>query len=148
MARILIKLLIVSLSFSFFVMEARASGAIYAMTNALSSSGGNQVLVFSRANDGTLSLVQTIATGGGGSGLQLSNVDSLGSQSSLVVDASHQRLFAVNTESLAANDQDCQLGTITSFSIGSEGKLTIADRIFSGGLYPDSLTVGKTAAGE
>jgi 6-phosphogluconolactonase len=144
----MVKLLIVSLFFLLSAMEARAAGTIYAMTNALSSSGGNQVLVFNRANDGTLSLVQTAATGGGGSGLQLSTVDSLGSQSSLVVDGSHQRLFAVNTESLAASSQDCQIGSITSFSIGSDGKLTITDRISSGGMYPDSLTVGTTAAGE
>lgn len=55
---------------------ASADGTVYAMTNAL---GNNQILVYHRANDGTLSLVQTIGTKGGGSGTQLDPTDSLGS---------------------------------------------------------------------
>ena len=106
--------------------------------------GNNQIVVYHRAQDGTLTLIQTIATGGGGGGVQLNPpVDSLGSQGSLQLDSAHRRLFAVNTESLAANTQDCQVGTITSFLVASDGSLTFADRVMSGGLYPDSLTINK-----
>ena len=65
-----------------------ADGAVYAMTNAL---GTNQVKVYHRASDGTLSLVQTINTGGGGSGAQLDPTDSLGSQGGLMLDRNHIR---------------------------------------------------------
>ena len=57
------------------------------MTNALDN---NEVKVYHRAGDGTLSLAQTIATGGGGSGLQLAGVDSLGSAGSIQLDPDHR----------------------------------------------------------
>lgn len=125
---------------------ARADGAVYAMTNAL---GNNQVLVFHRGADGSLSAtpVQTISTGGGGSGLQLAGVDSLGSSGSIQLDETHRILFVVNTESAAENDgsgaynTDCRQGTITSFRVGADGTLTFAGRVFSGGLFPNSLAV-------
>ena len=132
---------------------AWADGAVYAMTNAL---GNNQVLVYHRASDGSLSStpIQTIATGGGGSGLQLSAVDSLGSEGGLQLDQVHQLLFAVNTESASANNgagpynQDCQEGSITSFRVAWDGTLTFADRVPSGGLFPNSLTVRKRGFGD
>ena len=117
---------------------ARAQGAVYAMTNAI---GQNQVLVYHRASDGTLTLMQTIATGGGGCGVQLAGSDSLGSQGGLILDNDHHRLFAVNTETLASNGSDNQLGTITSFRVANDGSLTFADRVGSGGEFPDSLTI-------
>ena len=129
-------------------IAARADGAVYAMTNAL---GNNEVKVYHRASNGNLSPspVQTTATGGGGSGLQLVPIDSLGSAGSIQVDADHRLLFVVNTESAAENNgsgpynTDCQQGTITSFRIEHDGTLTFADRVFSGGLFPNSLTVRK-----
>ena len=123
---------------------AWADGAVYAMTNALDN---NQVLVYHRAASGSLSLAQTVATGGGGSGLQLAGVDALGSAGSIQLDPDHRLLFVVNTESAAENNgqgaynTDCQQGTITSFRVASDGMLTFADRVFSGGLFPNSLTV-------
>jgi 6-phosphogluconolactonase len=126
---------------------AWADGAVYAMTNALDN---NQVLVFHRAANGSFTSgnpVQTIATGGGGSGLQLAGVDALGSAGSLQLDRDHRFLFAVNTESASENNgsgaynTDCQQGTITSFRVGADGTLTFADRVFSGGLFPNSLAV-------
>jgi 6-phosphogluconolactonase len=103
---------------------ALADGAVYAMTNAL---GHNEVLVYRRAADGSLSALpaQTIATGGGGSGLQLAGIDSLGSAGSIQLDADHHLLFVVNTESAAENNgagaynADCKQGTITSFRVGA-----------------------------
>lgn len=127
-----------------------ADGAVYAMTNAL---GNNQIKVYSRAANGNLTLAQTIATGGGGSGLQLAGVDSLGSSGSVQLDATHRLLFAVNTESTSANNgvgaynSDCQQGTITSFVVSSTGMLTFADRVPSGGLFPNSLTVSTLGNG-
>ena len=123
-----------------FAPSAFADGAVYAMTNAI---GNNQILVFHRAADGTLTLVQTITTGGGGSGLQLGGTDSLASQGGLLLDLSHKRLFAVNTETLASNSSDCQVGTITSFLVAQDGTLTFANRVSSGGLYPNSLTIAE-----
>jgi len=123
---------------------AWADGAVYAMTNAL---GNNQINVYHRAGNGTLTLMQTIATGGGGSGLQLDGTDSLGSQGSLVLDKKHHRLLAVNTESLAEHTVggsmvgDCQQGTISSFRVAPDGSLLLVDRVLSGGLFPDSLAV-------
>jgi 6-phosphogluconolactonase len=127
---------------------AWADGAVYAMTNAL---GNNQVMMYHRGADGSLitSPVQTINTGGGGSGLQLSAVDSLGSAGSLQLDLGHHLLFAINTESANENNgagtynSDCQQGTITSFQVAADGTLTFADRVFSRGLFPDSLTVKR-----
>lgn len=127
---------------------AWADGAVYAMTNAL---GNNAIQVYHRASDGNLNPtpVQTIATGGGGSGLQLSAVDSLGSAGSVQLDQTHHLLFAVNTESANENDgvgtynEDCRQGTITSFRVASDGTLTFADRVASGGLFPNSITVRR-----
>jgi 6-phosphogluconolactonase (cycloisomerase 2 family) len=142
--RNLIKFLSLGLLCSLPVAGAWADGAVYAMTNAL---GNNEVNVYHRAADGNLSLVQTAATGGGGSGLQLAGVDSLGSAGSVQVDPDHHFLFVVNTESAAENNgagaynTDCQQGTITSFRVEPDGTLTFADRVFSGGLFPDSLAV-------
>ena len=128
---------------------AWADGAVYAMTNAL---GNNEVKVYHRATDGNLTLVQTILTGGGGSGLQLAPVDSLGSAGSIQLDPDHHLLFVVNTESARENtgavpyNSDCKQGTITSFRVAANGTLSFADRVASGGLFPNSLTVKRVKA--
>src|SRR5437763_8165757 len=128
---------------------AWADGAVYAMTNALKH---NEVKVYHRASDGNLTLVQTIATGGGGSGLQLAGIDSLGSAGSIQIDPDHRLLFVVNTESAAENNgagpynSDCKQGTITSFRVAADGTLIFADRVFSGGLFPDSLSAKRVKA--
>jgi len=110
---------------------------------------GNEVKVYHRAADGNLTLVQTVATGGGGSGLQLAGVDALGSAGGVQLDPDHRLLFVVNTESAAENNgagaynTDCRQGTITSFRVVADGTLTFADRVFSRGLFPNSLTVNR-----
>ena len=129
--------------------SAWADGAVYTMTNAL---GSNQVLVYTRSANGVLSStpVQTISTQGGGSGLQLSAVDNLGSAGAVQLDPSNQFLFVVNTESAAINNgqgsynSDCNPGSITAFRVGAGGALTFASKIASGGLFPNSLTVRQT----
>jgi 6-phosphogluconolactonase len=146
MSRNMIRLLVCALFCLSAASAAWADGAVYAMTNAL---GSNQIVVYHRASDGSLTFVQTIATGGGGSGLQLSAVDSLESAGSLQLDAEHHFLFAVNANSAAANNgagpynADCEQGSITSFSVASDGTLTVVAQISSGGLFPNSLTVKK-----
>ena len=148
MVRNLVKLVACALFCSLSAGVAWADGAVYAMTNAL---GNNQVLVFHRGADGNLTStpVQTINTGGGGSGLQLAAVDSLESAGSVQLDPGHHLLFVVNTETVSENNgagaynTDCAQGTITSFTVGSDGTLTFADRVFSRGMFPNSLTVRK-----
>src|SRR6185312_1848089 len=82
MPRNMIKVLVLGLACLMPAAAAWADGAVYAMTDAL---GNNQVLVYHRAADGSLGgiPIQTTATGGGGSGLQLAGVDSLGSAGSI-----------------------------------------------------------------
>jgi 6-phosphogluconolactonase (cycloisomerase 2 family) len=114
------------------------------MTNLL---GNNEIVAFHRASDGTLTFMQRIATGGGGSGVQLDPSDSLGSQGGLMLNQSHTFLFAVNTESLAEDPRDdadigdCQTGTISSFRVAADGTLTLVGRVPSGGLFPASLAI-------
>ncbi|MGA3212547.1 MAG: beta-propeller fold lactonase family protein [Terriglobales bacterium] len=147
-ARNTIKLLMIALVCWLPAGVAWADGAVYAMTNAL---GYNQILVYHRAANGNLVLVQTVATGGGGSGLQLAAVDVLGSANSLQLDEGHRLLFAVNTETASENsgvgayNSDCRQGTITSFRVASDGMLTFADNVFSGGLFPNSIALRKSA---
>jgi 6-phosphogluconolactonase len=149
MSHNIFKALTVALFCSLAGAPAWADGAVYAMTNAL---GNNEVKIYHRAALGNLTLAQTIATGGGGSGLQLAGVDSLGSAGSVQLDPDHRLLFVVNTESAAENNgagaynSDCKQGTITSFRVAADGTLTFADRVFSGGLFPDSLTVKRVKA--
>src|SRR5437763_9558936 len=120
MPRKLIRLSISALFCSVAATSAWADGAVYAMTNAL---GNNEVKVYHRASNGNLTLAQTIATGGGGSGLQLAGIDSLGSAGSIQIDPDHRLLFVVNTKSAAQNNgagaynSDCKQGTITSLRV-------------------------------
>src|SRR5512141_2642613 len=66
------------------------SGAVYTLTN---SAAGNEVAIFNRAADGTLTAAGTVSTGGLGSGA------GLGSQGALTLSANHKWLFAVNAGS-------------------------------------------------
>ena len=102
-------------------------GAVYIMSN---SETGNQVLIYNRAGNGTLSYSGQVATGGLGSGIgNTVPPDPLGSQNSLLLSDNGQWLFAVN----AGSDE------ISVFKVTSNG-LTLTDKIASGGSYPVSLT--------
>ncbi len=126
--------------------SAWARGAVYTMTNV---QGHNQIVAYSRGANGTLNQVQTISTHGGGSGIQFGGADAddtLGSQGSLLLDREHGLLFAVNTENTGENLlpnglQDCNQGSISTFVIRPNGRLTFAGKVASGGLFPDSLTL-------
>src|SRR4029453_6661388 len=61
---------------------------------------GNQIAVYDRAHDGTLSPAGTYATGGnGGAALPGTGSDPVASQRSLVYDSEHKQLIAVNAGS-------------------------------------------------
>ena len=118
---------------------AHTDGAAYTMTNAADD---NQIVVFDRSNDGLLTKVDTVSTGGQGSG---GNIDPLGSQGSLLLveeDMAHHGwkrhgskhdkalLLAVN-----AGSNDVSVLRIAGNSV------KLQDRIGSGGSFPVSLTV-------
>jgi len=96
------------------------AGAVYTMTNA---SGANEVLVFDRASDGTLAFVESVATGGEGTG------SGLGNQNGVVLTEGGRFLLVVN----AGSDE------ISSFSVTSGG-LELADVEPSNGDHPISVT--------
>ena len=109
--------------------SAEDGGGVYTMTNGVAS---NAIVAFHRAEDGTLSPLGEIATGGRGTG---GAVDPLVSQYSIVLsrDDDNRLLYAVNAGS---ND-------ITSFHVADDGALTLADRVASEGVRPTSLAVHR-----
>jgi len=103
------------------------AGAVYTMTN---SAGANHVLVFARADNGSLTFKDSAATGGAGSGPDpVFGTDPLASQDAVVLSEDDRLLFVVNAGS----------NEISSFRVGNDGGLTFADRVSSGGVFPVSL---------
>jgi 6-phosphogluconolactonase len=100
-----------------------AAGGVYTMTNG---SGGNAILAYRRAADGALTALGAVATGGLGTG---GTIDPLVSQYALVLGDDNRLLFAVN----AGSDD------VSSFRVGADGALTLADRAPSGGDLPVSV---------
>jgi 6-phosphogluconolactonase len=96
-------------------------GAVYTMTNAVS---GNQVLVFDRRSDGSLSPRRSFHTGGTGSG------GGLGNQGALALSGSGQWLLAVNPGSDSVS---------VFFVFGNY--LLRTDTKHSGGDQPVSVTI-------
>ncbi len=105
-------------------------GAVYVATNDPTSNG---VLMFHRHKDGTLTAVpgSPFATGGQGTGTGFElPPDPIASQDSLIVDKKNKFLFVVNTGS----------NEVSSFRIYRD-KLKLVDKVSSGGVFPNSLTV-------
>jgi 6-phosphogluconolactonase (cycloisomerase 2 family) len=100
---------------------ANSIGAVYTSTNA---SSANEVLVYPRAADGTLSAPTAIATGGAGAGA------GLGSQGAVVLSGNARWLLVVNAGS---ND--------VSVFRADNRSLTLTDVEPSGGEFPVSLTI-------
>ena len=99
-----------------------SNGAVYIMTN---NPSGNNVLVYSRAADGTLSWTGTFATNGkGATGLTGTN------QGALALSRNDETLLVVNAGS---ND-------ISVFHVNHDG-LTLTDKTGSGGTFPISVTI-------
>jgi len=111
------------------------TGMVYAMTNAYER---NEVIAFRRDIYGTLTPIDAYATGGGGTGtMKVSSatpqngIDPLTSQGSLTFSPDGQFLFAVNAGS----------GSISSFWVAGDGRLTLIDVKPSGGAQPNSLAI-------
>ena len=129
---------------------AAGAGAIYALTNQhdpsqqISASEDaaslpdsvNQVAAYSRASDGTLSLLGVYDTGGIGENIRNSGANPLASQDPLIVSKDERFVFAVNAGS----------ESISSFVINEDYSLTPADLNVptggaSGSQNPVSLTM-------
>ena len=95
------------------------SGAVYTMTNA---AAGNEIVVYHRATDGTVTLDHSVPTGGLGTG------SGLGNQSGLVLTEDERWLLAVN----AGSNQISVLRVL-------ENDLQLVDLVSSDGIGPVSL---------
>jgi 6-phosphogluconolactonase len=109
------------------------SGRVYVMTNA---SDANVVVVYRRANDGSLTRLQEVSTGGQGSGVGVlppplppnPGPDPLQSQDAMVMTADGRFLLAVNAGS----------NEISSFVVTETG-LRLVSKVSSGGVFPVSI---------
>jgi 6-phosphogluconolactonase len=99
------------------------SGGVYTLTNAVD---GNAVVAFHRATNGSLTRIGTFPTGGKGIG---GTVDPLTSQYSVILDADHHSLFAVDAGS----------NRVTSFHVNQNGSLIRVASVRSNGVLPVSL---------
>ena len=99
------------------------TGRVYVLSNK----AANSVLVFDRASDGTLTLIQEAATQGAGTG---ATNDPLQSQGSIALRDDNQFLLAVNPAS----------GDLTAFTVTETG-LEFGSKVLSGGSLPVSVTV-------
>jgi hypothetical protein len=105
-----------------------AGSLVFVQTNQPS---GNQIVVYDRADDGTLTAAGTYATGGnGGVADPGSESDDLASQGSLAYDPAHRLLIAVN----AGSD------TVSTFSVKGD-MLHLEGVVDSGGQFPSSVAV-------
>ena len=103
-------------------------GAVYVMTNQLT----NEIVIFDRLGNGTLERTGQVRTGGRGdpfTGGAVPATDPLASQGALAFGLGGRFVFAVN----AGSDE------ISAFAIGNT-RLTLVDRVPSGGTRPISLT--------
>jgi 6-phosphogluconolactonase len=103
------------------------AGFVYVLSN---DPGGNAVLAFARASDGTLTPAGSFATGGTGTGA------GLGSQGALAFTRDGRWLLAVN----AGSDD------VSIFSVTRAGGLELVDRAPSGGDTPISISVANGVA--
>ena len=108
--------------------HSRSQHAVFVQTNELT---GNRIAVFDQEPDGTLVSAGSYATGGnGGAAAPGNESDRLASQGSLVYDARHALLIAVN----AGSD------TVSTFKVRGD-RLTLTGVVASGGAFPASIAV-------
>ncbi|HET8889365.1 MAG TPA: beta-propeller fold lactonase family protein [Candidatus Angelobacter sp.] len=115
--------------------ENRGSARVYVMANRAAE---NTVVVFQRAEDGALKIIQEVSTGGRGSGPgelpapfpKVAAGNSLTTQDELVMTEDGRFLLAVN----AGSDE------ISVLAVTSEG-LELADKVPSGGKVPLSVAI-------
>src|SRR2546421_3180208 len=109
------------------------SSAVFVQTNEPS---GNRIVVYDRGADGQLSTAGTYATGGdGGVALPGTESDHLASQGSLVYDAHHRLLIAVNGGS----------DSVSAFRVRGD-QLDLGTVVPSGGQFPASIAVHDNVA--
>jgi 6-phosphogluconolactonase (cycloisomerase 2 family) len=107
---------------------AGAGSVVFVQTN---EPAGNRVVVYDVAAGGGLTRAGTYATGGrGGVASPGNEPDHLASQSSLVYDAAHRLLIAVNAGS----------NTVSTFAVDGD-RLRLTGVVSSGGDFPSSVTV-------
>jgi 6-phosphogluconolactonase len=94
-------------------MNGTASGAVYVQTNA----APNEVIAFRRADDGSLDLIDSVATGGDGDG-----TPHLTSQGSVTLTGDGQYLLVTN----AASDD------VSIFSVAADGSIELRERVHTG----------------
>jgi 6-phosphogluconolactonase (cycloisomerase 2 family) len=105
----------------------QADGVVFAMTD---NPGGNAVIAYHRAADGTLTQAGNYSTEGLGGVLPTSVVDHTASQGALAYDKAHGLLFAVNPGS----------DSVAVFRVYGD-RLSLSQVISSGGAFPVSVTV-------
>jgi 6-phosphogluconolactonase (cycloisomerase 2 family) len=96
-------------------------GTVYTVTN---SSTGNAVIAYTRAFDGSLTLLGTYATNGEGMGV-------LASQGSVTLSPDGRWLAAVDAGS---ND-------VALFAVAPDGSLHLSSNVFARGIDPISVTI-------
>jgi 6-phosphogluconolactonase (cycloisomerase 2 family) len=108
--------------------DGKVEELVFVQTNELD---GNRIVVFERERNGRLEREAAFPTGGrGGAAEPGTESDLLASQGSLVYDARHSLLFAVN----AGSD------TVSVFRVSGE-RLRLTDVVPSGGDFPASVAV-------
>lgn len=105
----------------------RGGGVVYTQTN---DPAGNEIVVYRRAADGTITEQDRVATGGAGAAASPpNNFPIIDSQGPVELTKNGRLLFAVN----AGDD------TISAFRVKKHGGLRLVDQEPSGGDFPDSL---------
>jgi 6-phosphogluconolactonase (cycloisomerase 2 family) len=108
------------------------ASAVFVQTN---DPNGNAVVVYQRADDGTLSAAGSYATGGDGAKETGAVVDPLASQGAVAYDATSHLLFVVN----AGSD------SVSVFAVDGS-TLSLRQVISSGGAFPTSITINHDLA--
>src|ERR1700730_10535372 len=109
---------------------ALAAGTEHTVFVQNDNAAGNQIIVYDRADDGTLTQAGIYATGGLGGALSGSVVDHLASQGALTYDRQNRLLYAVNAAS----------NTLSVFAVFGD-RLALRQVIDSGGVFPVSVAV-------
>src|SRR6266550_3649337 len=107
------------------VAAAGQTGRVYVMTNK----AHNSVLVYDRADDGSLTFLQQVMTRGSGTGVTL---DPLQSQGSVALSSDGKVLLVLNAAS----------GELTAFRVTDAG-VEFGSKVLSGGDFPVSVTVNN-----
>jgi 6-phosphogluconolactonase len=105
--------------------DFRDDDFVFVMSN---KNPNNSIIQYRRANNGLLTWIAEVATGGSGTGPTI--VDPLGSQDSLVLSPGGLRLFAVNAGS----------NEISVLNVHA-GRLGLLSKSKSGGNFPNSIAV-------